>query len=321
MYTRPKKGTNLLTVPNDYVVIDIETTGLSPQYDSIIEVAAIKYSGGVEIDRFNSLVQPPEITKGIYVNEYIENLTGITNEMLSSAPQPQGVFEKYFDFIGNSVVIGQNVNYDINFLYDNFEHYIGQTFGNDFVDTMRISKNLHPEDAHHSLVAICNRYGIDYIGAHRSLQDCLLAHSALISLCDDARNTFGSYDGFLNSIKERRKRYTHTYLRAKDISCTEIDFDKTHPLYGKVCVFTGALERMIRRDAMQLVANFGGINADSVTKKTNYLILGNNDYCKSIKDGKSSKQKKAEKLKLDGLDIEILPESVFYDMLDDHERY
>ena len=73
---------------------------------------------------------------------------------------------------------------------------------------------------------------------------------------------------------------------------------------------------MPRKEAMQLVANLGGINGDSVTKKTNYLILGNNDYCKAIRDGKSNKQKKAEKLKLEGHDIEILPETVFYELLE-----
>ena len=66
---------------------------------------------------------------------------------------------------------------------------------------------------------------------------------------------------------------------------------------------------------MQLVADIGGIPGDSVTKKTNYLILGNNDYCKSIKDGKSAKQKKAEKLILDGQDLQIIPEAVFIDMI------
>lgn len=75
---------------------------------------------------------------------------------------------------------------------------------------------------------------------------------------------------------------------------------------------------MVRKEAMQIVADLGGKNADNVTKKTNYLILGNNDYCKSIKDGKSSKQKKAEKLKLDGYDIEIIPENVFYDIISEN---
>ena len=66
------------------------------------------------------------------------------------------------------------------------------------------------------------------------------------------------------------------------------------------------------------VVAIGGINADSVTKKTNFLILANNTYCPLIKDGKSNKQKKAEKLKLEGYDIEVIPENVFYDMFEDN---
>ena len=68
---------------------------------------------------------------------------------------------------------------------------------------------------------------------------------------------------------------------------------------------------------MQVVENFGGISGNSVTQKTNYLVLGNNDYCPTIKDGKSAKQKKAEQLKLSGHDIDIIPESVFLDMISD----
>ena len=92
--------------------------------------------------------------------------------------------------------------------------------------------------------------------------------------------------------------------------------DNTHPLYNKVCVFTGTLEKYSRQEAAQIVVNLGGSCGNSVTKKTNYLILGNNDYCSMIKDGKSSKQKKAEEYKLKGQDIEIIPESVFYDMIE-----
>lgn len=71
---------------------------------------------------------------------------------------------------------------------------------------------------------------------------------------------------------------------------------------------------------MQLVVNMGGLCGDSVNKKTNYLVLGNNDYCTTIKDGKSSKQKKAEKLQIEGQDIEIISENVFYDMLENAAR-
>jgi hypothetical protein len=65
----------------------------------------------------------------------------------------------------------------------------------------------------------------------------------------------------------------------------------------------------------QSVVDFGSFNQDGATKTTRYLILGNNDYCASINDGKSNKQEKAEKWALKGTGIEILPESVFYDML------
>ena len=102
---------------------------------------------------------------------------------------------------------------------------------------------------------------------------------------------------------------------AKDIVTDNTDFDITHPLYGKLCVFTGTLEKMSRKEAMQIVVDFGGEVGNSVTKKTNYLILGNNDYCPSIKNGKSTKQTKAESLKLLGQDIDIISENVFYDMV------
>lgn len=111
------------------------------------------------------------------------------------------------------------------------------------------------------------------------------------------------------------KPNTKSNLSAKDIVTEKTDFDETHPLFGKTCVFTGTLEKMARKDAMQIVVDLGGLVGNSVTKKTNYLILGNNDYCSSIKGGKSSKQKKAESLKLAGNDIEIISENVFYDMI------
>jgi DNA polymerase-3 subunit epsilon len=82
-------------------------------------------------------------------------------------------------------------------------------------------------------------------------------------------------------------------------------------------VFTGKLEKFTRKEAMQIVADLGGINEDGITKKTNFLILGNNDYCSTIKDGKSNKQKKAEQYILNGQDIVIVPETVFHDMLEE----
>jgi len=118
-----------------------------------------------------------------------------------------------------------------------------------------------------------------------------------------------------NGITIESLQPTKSGFSAKDIQASTTDFDVTSPIFEKMFVFTGTLERMTRKEAMQLVVDRGGLCGDAVNKKTNFLVLGNNDYCSTIKDGKSTKQKKAEQLKLAGCDIEIISENVFYDMI------
>lgn len=74
-------------------------------------------------------------------------------------------------------------------------------------------------------------------------------------------------------------------------------------------------KKMLRKDAMQIIVNLVGILDSSVNNKTNYLILGDNDYNEILKGEKSSKHKKAEKLKLKGNDIDIIDELTFYDLI------
>lgn len=157
---------------------------------------------------------------------------------------------------------------------------------------------------------MANYYQIDVPEAHRSLADCVTTNELFHRLQDSMIEKYGSSENFTESIKNQ-----YSGIDINSITTTNTDFNQFHPLYQKVCCFTGKLENMPRKDAMQLVVDLGGIVANSVTKKTNYLILGNNDYCTQIKDGKSNKQKKAEKLKLSGQDIEVISENTFYEML------
>lgn len=310
---RTEKGNSIINFPSEYTVIDIETTGRSPQYDSIIEVSAIKVANNKQVDHFDSLIKP-NVKGPFYVDSFIEELTGITNEMLSKADGIDKVLPKYADFIGNSIVVGHNVNFDINFLYDNFLEILGTPFKNDFIDTMRIYKKINPEAKHHRLKDLCGEYGIENINAHRSYSDCEATMAGFVKLRDTVKSKFENYDDFTKLFSKRSGGNGYR-INPKDIIGEPNKADKDSPLYGKYCVFTGKLENFVRTDAWQIVANLGGVPEERVTKKTNFLILGNNDYCKSIKDGKSNKQKKAEKYKLEGQDIEILPEIVFYDMI------
>lgn len=301
-HCRENKGKCIISFPSDYTVVDIETTGLSSTYDEIIEVAALRVRDNAVVDSFQSLVKPLN-----EVDEYITELTGITNEMLSFAPEPESVIPSFRDFIGKDIVIGYNVNFDINFLYDYVENLSNTSLSNDFVDLMRIAKKSLPELEHHRLTDVAQALKINCDGYHRALSDCRITHECFCALREHIA-IFG-IDAFIESFK-----YKDPDLRK--IFSEKNEFDETHQLYGKICVFTGKLEKMTRVEAARLVADAGGSCENGVTKNTNFLILGNNDYCKSLKDDKSNKQKKAEEYKLKGLDIEIIPEEVFYEMID-----
>lgn len=297
---REYKGQSITKLPKDYVVIDIETTGLDPKHDSIIEIAGIKYENYQQVDTFEELINP-----GHRIGCFITELTGITNEMLSAADTIENILPKFINFIGTNTLVAHNANFDINFIYDNLLNIDGTYCSNDFVDTLKVSRRTYTELKKHKMKSLCKHFNIVNENSHRALSDCRACNEIYLHLVDD-------YNDEQWTIDHKRIKYK---LNAIDITSKNTEFDTSNPIYNNVFVFTGILQNMVRKEAMQIVVDLGGMNGNSVTKSTNYLVLGNNDYVASIKDGKSSKQKKAEKLKLEGQDIEIISESVFYDLV------
>lgn len=302
------KGISLLSLPDNYIVLDLETTGYNPHFDEIIEVACIRYSGSEKIDSFHSYVQPtPYGDDSIhYVDDFITKLTGITDDMLVTAPKFKDIANELYDYLGDSVIVGHNVNFDINFLYDNFLKCLGCEFKNDYLDTMRLSRIALPDLPHHRLKDLKEYFSIDGV-QHRALNDCQITHTVLSKLLDYIQENNIDLERYLHP-----KRFDLTSLTG-DVTLN----DPSNPLYGKHCVFTGKLQRFVRKDAAQIVCNIGGCCDNSVTKKTNFLIIGGLDDIPLVKDGKSTKMKKAEKLILDGQDLKILSESTFYDLIED----
>ena len=167
---RPYKGKSLLLALEDFTAVDIETTGLSPRYSAIIEVGAVRFRAGRPRDEVSLLIDP-----GFALPPAITALTGITDDMLWTAPPITDVLPYFLDFIGGDVILGHNVNFDINFLYDKALALGLPPVGNDFVDTMRISRRLYPEQRHHRLCDLCERFGVVPDTAHRALADCYAA--------------------------------------------------------------------------------------------------------------------------------------------------
>ena len=309
---RESRGRSIIAFPDTYCVIDVETTGRSPQWDHIIEVAAVNVSDGQEVGRFASLIQPPSMPGGAFVDDFIAALTGITDEMLAGAPFAPDVLEEFASFVGDVPVVGHCVSFDINFLYDSIDRYLDRPFSSDYIDTLRIARKLHPEMSHHRLADLVELFDVTHNEAHRAMGDVEATAECFARLKAEALERHGSEEEFRKAFRVVGGSHA---VKAADIQGDAQKINEDSPIFGCACVFTGKLEKFTRAEAMQIVADLGGINQDGVTKATRYLILGNNDYCASIKDGKSNKQKKAEKLALKGTGIEILPETAFYDML------
>ena len=305
---RTLKGKSTIDLLSDYIIFDIETTGLDSSYDEVIEIGAIKVKNNKIVSKFNSLVKPKN-----EIDEYITELTGITNEMVKDAPTIEEILPDFMNYIGNDILIGHNVNFDINFIYDNLYRNKFDVLTNDFIDTMRISRKLLPELPHHRLIDLAKYFKIDSINNHRSLKDCEITMNVYENLKEIALQKYDNVDEFKNAFKKHKKEG----LRAKDIVSTNTEFDVDNLFYDKYVAITGTLEKMLRKEAMQIIVDLGGHCEDGVTKKTNFLILGNNDYNPILRGKKSSKLIKAETLKLEGKDIEIISENVFYDIIDD----
>ena len=318
---RSGKGKSRIAFPKTYCVVDTETTGLSPRWDNIIEIGAIRYEGEREVERFQTLVQPPvRYEDGTFIDGFIEALTGITNEMLENAPSTDVAIKGFDAFLRDDIIMGYYVGFDVNFLYDCYERYLNKPLSNDYIDILRFSRKLYPKMEHHRLRDMVELFGISNDQAHRSISDVLATKQCYDIMYEEIIRQYTTKDAFIDAFK-RKYKYRPGHgggghsCKASDIVGDETKHDPESPLYNRYCVFTGKLEKFTRKEAMQIVANLGGKNEDNVTKKTNYLVLGNNDYCSTIKDGKSNKQKKAENSKLNGQDIEIIPETVFYDMI------
>jgi DNA polymerase-3 subunit epsilon len=184
-YFYSDKGDNLSEsrkLPSDYVIIDIETTGLYPKKNKIIELSALKVRNDSIIDQFTTLCHP-----GTKISPTVTELTGITNDMVKDAPKINEVLQPYLSFIGTDIVIGHNANFDINFIYVNCIKLLEKPFSNNFVDTLRLSREVCTNLRHHRLSDMVKHYNITTERLHRSLNDCHATHQVYLKLKEARR--------------------------------------------------------------------------------------------------------------------------------------
>ncbi|MBQ7783688.1 MAG: 3'-5' exonuclease [Oscillospiraceae bacterium] len=148
---------------DDYIVCDLETTGLSADYDHIIEIAALKVNGGKVIETFSTLVKPP-----VRISKDITALTGISDDMVKNAPDISLAIKDYLAFIGDFPLLGHNfIRFDLRFLQKQTH------IKNRCLDTLELARHIRNDASGCSLAALCSSFGIVNDNAHRAVSDCL----------------------------------------------------------------------------------------------------------------------------------------------------
>lgn len=162
------KGQYITDFPSDYTVIDIETTGLSVHNNEIIELSALKVRGDKIIEKYSTLIKPEG-----KISSFISNLTGITNEMVQNSPKITEVLPSFTDFLADDCIIGHNVHFDMNFIYNNLKKYFNKELPNNYTDTMKLSRKYCKLPSHR-LSYLAEKFGISTQGHHRALNDCIM---------------------------------------------------------------------------------------------------------------------------------------------------
>ena len=160
------------------VALDIETTGLDPKKDSIIEIGAIRFDNHGIIEKWQTLINPQR-----RIPTFITQLTGINNQMITDAPQIEEVINDIAQFIGQSPILGHNINFDLGFFrkYDLF-------LSNERIDTYELASVLLPSVTQYNLGFLAQYFNISFPNRHRGLNDVIATYKVFTNLCKITSN-------------------------------------------------------------------------------------------------------------------------------------
>ena len=252
-YTDYFKGKSLLEFPDDYTVVDIETTGLDPITCKIIEISAIKYRCNRKVDEYVTFISIDE-----KIPDRITKLTGITNGMLKRAPKSLEALTGFIDFIGQDILIGHNVTFDLAFLGSEYEDCFGQKLLNNYVDVLKIANEKLPFLESHKQIVVAKYFGIKTEGSHRALTDCEICNGCYqklkeLSVC------------YYNAPEKQAMLFISTEAKLQQ------------PLSGKKFLFTGIMASWYINNLKDIVISLGGMIVNHPTESLDIVVVGTAD--------------------------------------------
>jgi len=189
------------TLANSLIVLDFETTGLSPDMgDRAIEIGAVKIENGVLTERFQRLMNP-----GFRVSGFIENYTGITNAMLAQAPSCAEAMAEFAEFIGDSNLLAHNASFDKRFLDAELTR-LKRRYSGEFACSLLVSRRLYPDAPNHQLGSLVNYCNIQTDGTyHRALFDAEMTAHVWLAMLNSITEQYGIRDLPFSAIQKLAK--------------------------------------------------------------------------------------------------------------------
>ena len=172
------KNSRNQSLDSEYVVFDIETTGLSKKHNKIIEIGAVKVKDGEVVDTFSEFINP-----GVPIPYQIEQLTSINDDMVKDAPMYDVIVPRFLEFCGDDIVVAHNASFDTGFMRMNAEE-LGLKFDNTVLDTMTLSHILLPELGKFTLDRVCKELKVVNAHHHRAIDDAEATAKVFFKLLD-----------------------------------------------------------------------------------------------------------------------------------------
>lgn len=313
----------LFDLIHDFVAIDFETA--NEKNNSACSIGLVEVKDDKIVNEYYSLIKPPIIQ----FNPLNVNIHGITENDVKNAPTFGQVWEEikhYFN--GKYILTAYNAAFDMQILRACLDEYKIIIPDFDYFCTMRASSSLLGKNLSSKLSDRCEYFNISLCDAHNALCDCEACANVAIKLFNFDFENKRQKNKFLNKLSfhafselkpsSGSKFKNFNKVNIHDIERNEnIQLNELHPFYEKNIVFTGDFSSMSKKEAMQKAIDTGAILKSGVSKTTHYLVYGIQDKKIVGNDGLSTKQKKAMELINQGIDIKIIDESQFLELINE----
>lgn len=310
---------------HSFAAIDFETA--TAERSSACSLGVVVVEADDIVDERSWLIQPP----GNVYQDFNTRLHGISATDTREAPPFSHVWREAAAHIGDRLLVAHNAAFDMSVLRRSAAYRNYTPPDASFVCTYRLARSRWPDHGSWRLPDVCDALGITGLDHHDALSDARAAARVLSTMCElDSSGVFEvceklgyrigrlSIDYYAPSSNAARRssKSSRSSPRVSEIEPTVHEIDLDGPLFGKRVAFTGTLDSMTRKAASQVTVNSGGEPSDSVSKHTDFLVLGMTDYSKVGADGMSNKRRKALDLNDSGATIEIIDENDFLRMAD-----